>query len=176
MTHQQGKVPILNRLLKEIRCYKKLFVTLSSDQYKSLNLYEIHNYVHPNDFFFPATSPTKVRNLIFRLRKWFKKHHIPIEVICNNDSYFLSANAPVKIIIHHKDPGVDKFKENKIIELIDVAKKTFENRQFCRSDLEKIWKYSPRQCQYFIKKAIDMNLLTVSGKKQRKVFYIISGS
>ncbi len=58
----------------------KLLLVLLEDFYRPATIGRIFSSLYPEENYFPRETPLRIHQLIFRLRAWFQKQNLPIEI------------------------------------------------------------------------------------------------
>ncbi len=91
-THSLG-----SSFLKPGQVPQRLLQCLAGDFYKPLTVAEVHEAVYPGEFFNPSSSPLRIHQALWRLRKWTEDTRIPLAVEEELGFYCLRATAPCRI-------------------------------------------------------------------------------
>lgn len=91
--------------LKVGQVLHRLFVTLLSDFYGSISISRLHEKVFLGESFDPETSPSRVHQIVKRLKHWLKKSQIPITIDEQNGFYRIRFHDAynVKLSLKHLD-------------------------------------------------------------------------
>ncbi len=73
-------------------CHKvlQLLRAIVKDLYAPLNVAQIFSQVYPQEYYNLSSSPIKIRQLLFRTRKWLITNSVPMEVVSKDHGYGLA--------------------------------------------------------------------------------------
>lgn len=77
----------------------QLFLKLASDFYRPFRMADLHALLYPGEYYNPASSPARVRNLIGRLRKWISVKRVPLHVVEDGGGYRLGAKGAIRVVV-----------------------------------------------------------------------------
>ncbi|MDZ4660741.1 MAG: hypothetical protein SGJ18_03895 [Pseudomonadota bacterium] len=138
----------------------KLLQILTSDFYRPFKVQTLFGLLFPDENYNLLSSPHKVYDLIARLRSWFKKNQIPLEVASTARGEFqLETLKPyainVKPFSHLKD-AIEGFFEQ--------LKSEFKGNPFTCKDVVMLTGYSRAQAKRLLHEAVELKRLILSGK------------
>lgn len=153
--------------LRSGQLIQSLLALLSSDFYKPVELYKIHNDLFANDYFNALSTVTKIRQLVHRLNSWFKESHIPLEVHSKKGFYNLAALKPIEIHF-----SLEKAPDIKIEELFSKLKNKISDKTFSSKEASKILQIPYRSFMEYLREAHTSNIIEKigSGPKSKYQF------
>ncbi|MGE4131803.1 MAG: hypothetical protein AB7F86_09190 [Bdellovibrionales bacterium] len=83
-------------------------VLLLSDLYRPLRPGEIFGAIHADEYFDIDSSPSRVRQMISRLKKWIADEKIPVRLESREGAYALRPLSDSKILFRQKQLSLDK--------------------------------------------------------------------
>lgn len=78
---------------------KKTFFALMSDFYRPMTVARLHQFIYEGQHWNPYSSPTQVRQLLFRLRKYLDKIKCGLKLVEVKNNYYLSSKKKSQIFI-----------------------------------------------------------------------------
>jgi tetratricopeptide (TPR) repeat protein len=131
-----GENPFSKVRLKPGKALQRLLQALAQDFYVPPNGYVLHDRVFTDEVFNPLSSPTKVRQLVKRLRRWLDGARCPIELAERDGFYRLTGSRPVALLLrrdaHLAEPGDPKLAA-RLLEL----RSAFGGRSFRTAEAER---------------------------------------
>lgn len=149
------------RLPKE-RVLHKTIKTLTSDLYRPFPVGSIHSSVYAGEQFNFSSSPQRVAFLIHRLRAWLDESGIPLDILNNRDGYRLSSSDAFGFQYWDQGPefpATDAPNSNRLYEEWLESLSHLRESDFSAHDVAKQLKIAERTARYFLKWAIEANLL-----------------
>lgn len=128
---------------------------LSLDYFKPVSLGALFRELYPGEVFNPFTSPKRVFNTVYRLRKWLNDNHWPIQIIVKNLEFRLSGEGNLTL-----------YRRNlpKEIALLYQFNETRKPKSFSRKDLADVLKVSQRYANKILSQAVTKRIISCSGK------------
>ncbi len=145
--------------LKVGQLLHRLVFTLSSDFYRPFRITPLFSLLFPEEHFNPVTSPVKVHTVIKRLRKWFLKEGVPLQILEQDQHYSFSAKSNCALQI----PRADKVKTDAKEFAFDVLQKHFPD-SFSITEAVKVLKTSEDTVFRVLRKGMDQGVLERFGK------------
>lgn len=151
----------------------KLLQALCRDFYRPIRVASLHALLYPNEFFNPSSSPARVHQAIKRVRIWFAKNRLPLQITIAQGAYRLIATSPCTISI----PQKNKFNtttEYRIYCLYQVM----SHKEFTARDAAKALKLNLWKTIRLLSAAVEKQTVTRTGKaNQTKYrFVVVSAS
>lgn len=88
--------------LKIGQALHRLFLTLGSDFYRPFRLGTLFEQVFIGETFDPFTSPSRVHQIVKRLKQWFATSQIPLHLKESKGCYFLQADGAYTLLFSRK--------------------------------------------------------------------------
>ncbi|MCB0386846.1 MAG: hypothetical protein KDD43_15740, partial [Bdellovibrionales bacterium] len=111
----------------EHRCLQ----VLASDIYRPVRLGALFGHLYPDDYFDANSSPTRIHQILRRLRRWLESEGWPIDIKGRGHAFSLSASAPVRLRLTLSEnlylPGSRERQLDHLVELF--GKKAFSSSQ-----------------------------------------------
>ena len=114
----------------------RLLIVLSKDFYKPVRVAVLHHELHPEEFYNPVTSPPRVYEVVRRLREWFARRKLPLDIEQKSGFYALVATAPVSIRLR-QSAMLGKRSESYLFKL----KERFPQQPFSAIDVSRVLGY-----------------------------------
>jgi hypothetical protein len=153
--------------LKEGQLVQRLLETLGSDIYRPFRLPELHALLHPGDYFHPTSAPTKIHQIIKRLRSWLKTQKIPLTIEEVAEGYRLQALRPVVLKIASSGGG-----DNRDQRLIQKLAVRFDHEPFTVKQASQLLACSTRSASRLLSDAVAQSLLIAEGKGRARKYRI----
>ena len=156
-----GTLHIKNKTkqLKVGQSMHRLLMTLSSDFYRPLRVAVLHHHIYPQEYFHPSAAPHKVHEVVRRLRLWFSKAKVPLEINESDGFYQLKANAPTRIMTQ-----IAPTQLNRELLLIDKLRRLSAGKDFNIRDVAAHLHLSVRAALRIVAAAKTAGLLKLTGK------------
>lgn len=141
-------------LLKQPTLRSALYA-LGGDFFKPLSMGALFKALYPGEVFNPFTSPKRVMNTIYRLRKWFKKYKWPLEIEVHNLEFLLVGQGTLNLYrrkINNEEIILSKFSKANL------------SRSFSRKDMALFLNISQRKANQIIQYGLKSNILTLIGR------------
>ncbi|MCB0405636.1 MAG: hypothetical protein KDD51_12705 [Bdellovibrionales bacterium] len=151
--------PSLSAGLKAGQLTYKLMRALSSDFYRPVSTTEIHNLLHPDDYFNPETTPLRVYQTISAARKWIVSSSLPFEIHEHQGSYEFRTHGPLVLRCPNPDANQD---ENSVF--VRQLKERWGVTPFTTKEVSSFLKISPRLAVLRLRTACDSGLLSQEGQ------------
>lgn len=147
----------------------KLLEILTRDFYRPTPVGSLVAELYPDEYFNPITSPQKAYKAVIRLRDWFQKNNIPLDVVVEIENYQLIATGPYSIRVNLESTTLAPAKKSSELE---VLSQHMERRPFTTADAARVLKMSPRTAQRFLEKVLYERKITktASGRSTRYRF------
>lgn len=148
--------------LKEGQLLQRLLQVLASDFYRPLQIAEIHQFLFLNEYFNPASSPDRVHQAIRRLRLWFKKSKLPLDVQEDNGLYRLVAYAPCSLSVGQATGSqvLDKSPDDlRLGAMLEKLKAKFAGAAFSANEAAEVWDISYRSAVRYLAQAREKQLV-----------------
>lgn len=149
-----GKTPI-----KVGKGMHRLLSCLASDFYRSQRIPQLFSQLYPDEQYDPVTSSPRVHQILNRLRIWFKKNLIPLNVEERERAYHLTSAEGCILRI----PQLESSADPSIIHL-NKLKEIFPNQVFSANDAGKALGVSGRTILRLMDKGTKANLIQRQGK------------
>ncbi|MEK6625719.1 MAG: hypothetical protein AABY86_12160, partial [Bdellovibrionota bacterium] len=91
--------------LKEGQIPQRLLLALSQDFYKPMRVSELHELLYPKEYYHPTSSPDRIHQALRRLRHWFQKNHISLEIKEDSGFYSLTSSHGCTICLTRDTPA-----------------------------------------------------------------------
>lgn len=115
---QNGKNNLTKFTLKEKQVPQRLFEILAADINVPLRIAELNDLLFDGEHYNPYTSPDRVHKAIKRLRHWFGKTKVPLDILSTNGMYKLVSKSGCSIIVTRVNrPG---FSGSNTISISDI--------------------------------------------------------
>ncbi len=86
-------------ILTEGQTLHRLLAALTKDFYRPQRIASLHADLFPREFFNPLSSPTRVHQLVRRLRRWMLDDKTTLTVKEMEGSYSLAATSPCRLVV-----------------------------------------------------------------------------
>lgn len=121
----------------------KLLLVLAKDFYRPHRIASLHADLFPDRYFNVQSSPQVVQQHIHRLRQWFLKNKIPLEIKEHEEFYSLEARASFAIHTSDKAQKVLESSLNaKNDHFVGLLKNAFADRDFSSTQVARALKIS----------------------------------
>lgn len=91
--------------IKEGSVLDRLMRALACDFYRPLRMAEIHTKLYPGEYFNPVSSPTRVAQLMNRIRRHWESTRVPMKILEAKGSYSLSCSRPCRVNLRSSRSG-----------------------------------------------------------------------
>lgn len=153
--------------LKEGHAVHRLLLVLASDFYRPFRTATLCALLYPDEHFHPEHSPTKLRQVLMRLREWLDAEKLPIEVSEESGNYRLTASEPVTLELSLKVNQAVKERPTLVIE--QLRDKFPEG--FGASEAADALGLSARAMQRLLEKALASQLIDRLGKGKKTRYH-----
>ncbi len=114
----------------------RILSSLCTDFYRPILLGELYRKVYPDEFFDPISSPNKLHNALFHLRKVSEKLNLGFSIEERNNSFKLHLGENFSITVSRRVQ--DRFVENRKQGAIQKLKKAFQEHPFSAKQAEDV--------------------------------------
>ena len=146
--------------LKEGQAVHRLLVVLASDFYRPFRTATLCNLLYPEEHFHPEHSPTKLRQILVRLREWLEEQGLKLSVLEENGGYRLHHEGDVTLELVEKVHTASRERPN---VLLDQLREKFP-LGFGTAEAAKASGLNPRALQRLLEKGIESGLIARVGK------------
>ena len=144
--------------LKVGQTLHRLLVCLCSDFYRPLRIATIHSEIFPNAAYHPTSSPTRVHQVIKRLRQWVESEQVPLLLESEVGVYQLVGTGPCRIRISDNNGSKDQ------AQLVSPQiQDCFGDKPFSSAEVATAFKLSPRSARRVLSKLVSTGLLESFG-------------
>jgi hypothetical protein len=116
----------------------RLLLFLSRDFYRPARVASIHAEVYPDEYFNPVSSPTRVHQIVKRLKQSLERAAVPIAIVEDQGTYRLRATTPCRLLL----PGIAP--KSRADALLDRLKARAGDREFSATEAAAWLSLSPR--------------------------------
>ncbi|MCB9092950.1 MAG: hypothetical protein H6620_10370 [Halobacteriovoraceae bacterium] len=152
---------------------KKTFLLLFSDLYQPFNNSKLSEFLYPDDYYHPESTPLKIHQIMNRLKIALKDQGVPTEIKSINQYYFINKNDfHLKYHLNPNDQFIQSTRdEHKSIHEFLIFKKA---QEFSSSDLASYLKISPRQSQRLILEELhNENIRYIRSEGRKKIYFAL---
>lgn len=147
----------------------RLLRILVSDFYRPIRVASIFALLHPNEFFHPVTSATRVYQAIKELRSWFQETAVPLDIKEFQGGYRLVGK---KAFVAIEIPNPNWWNENPQHRIAEL-RKLFGEMNFTASQVSQRLGLPRRTAFYVLRQAIDAGLISrVGGGAQTRYKFV----
>lgn len=146
----------------------KLFETLLKDFYGVSSVGSLFSYLFPEEYYNTKTSPERVRQVIYRTRKWLKENELPFSIVEIDSCYRIVVEKPVFVKISTQTSQSDP-----LFSLFTRLMTVFGDHSFSAKEAQEKMKLSYGSWHRFCSWAVEQGYL-VSFKEERKTLYKMS--
>lgn len=147
------------------KCHALIEVLLR-DFYQPLNIASLHSALFPHDRFDIATSPGKIRQIMWRTRAWLETNEIPAQIEEAHGFYSLVLTGDFSFRVPLSRQTVEPFNH-----ILDKIVREFGGREFFRRDVEKKLDLPKSTVRAILQTGIDKGLITRAGESSRSASY-----
>lgn len=139
--------------LAPTKSLKKLFYFLSVELYKPLQLTEISDYLYPNEYYNPITTPAKIHRLIANAREWLSIQKIPVEISIFKNGVKLKFIKSCNIIIHKN------MNDRKLENQIEIKEELKNKENFSAHDFAVIYGIADRTARSYLQTLLKKKVI-----------------
>lgn len=167
-----GKTSSGRSLLKKNHILQRLLITLFSDLYKPLSVFEIYSFVYAGQYFNPISSPNSIHQAIKRLREFFRRYDLPIEIIETNGLYLLNGLKKITIIIPNQQ-YLEKRPDIRILDFTNKCRKIWGERLICANDVSLHFNVSQNTAVKWLNDSLEHGLIQRRGQGRATRYWIV---
>lgn len=152
---------------------EKTLMALMSDFYRPMTLQRLFGEIYKGQYWNQNTSPTQIRQVLFRFRKWLKKNNWDLKVEEKKGTYRLASGSSIyKILQKGSRPSIEQ-------RICKYLYDKFKKKDFLFSDFEKVVNsasgrtIAPRTLRRWIKNLQDQGWIKKSGHTRAVVFKLV---
>lgn len=149
-----GKLPI-----KVGKGMHRLLTLLAQDFYRAQRIPALFSQLYPDETFDPVTSAPRVHQILNRLRVWFKKNHIPLNIEESEHAYRLVASDNVILRIPNVESSADP-----VVVHLNKLREIFPAQVFSANDAGKALGVSGRTILRLMEKGTKLGFVSRTGK------------
>ncbi len=142
-----------------------LFRSLLTDFYRPRLIGNLFSDLFPKERFDIFSSPGRVRQLMYRARKWAKENNVPAEIVLINDRYRVDVNGDFAFRVPLGSPVASN--RNHQIELL---MQKFSQRDFTAAQAQSVLGVSRATCTRILQQAVETNRLGRFGASTNTVY------
>lgn len=125
----EGKLKARRESLKIGMLLHRFLVVLCNDFYQPVRVAIAHHQLHPDEFYNPVTAPPRVYEAVRRLRAWFEKQRLPLDITEKAGFYRLVARAAFSIQLRERET-LGKRTESQLVKVREAfGDKPFSKKQ-----------------------------------------------
>lgn len=109
---------------------KKFFFLMTRELYRPLRITELSDFLYPDEFFNPQSTPEKIHSLVLRARKWLESQGLPLKIVSYRKGFKLEFTGPGQLLLYR---NLNLAKQISIPEKIR-AQNTFTSEQWAREN------------------------------------------
>jgi len=148
--------------LKVGQSLHQLLVVLASDFYRPLRVAEIHSVLFPEAFFNPNSSPTRIYQVVKRLRAWLVSSRIPLQIDSVSGAYHFESKRGVGIRL--RDQSSLKHRADPYLKRIEDK---WTDTPFSVQEVGRHLKISSSTALRLVNEGIQSRILSKSGKTSK---------
>jgi len=159
------------RFLKDEPLLVRTLILMSRERYTPLSTHFLWNSLMPDRHFIEPSSRQSIHQLIKRLRRFFERNEVPLQVIVDQTGYRLAVNSKTKVRLHWPESWKRIELQNQSLAYLDfLAAIRLYFRQHSHFQLAEVMKIFPaiskRTLQFFLVKATSDNSIEKTGKNK----------
>ena len=159
-----------SRGLKPGQKVHRVLEILSRDFYAPCSVGHVFSNLHQGEYFDPDTSPKRVRQLIYRARKWIDENKLPLVIYENEGLYSLETVGQIRILV-----SMEREQPTEQSVFLHRLGLEFKDKEFTAVQARAVLELSYGKWHRFISAAIEDNKVAVVGSA-RTTRYRINGS
>lgn len=109
---------------------KKFFFLMTRELYRPLRITELSDFLHPQEFFNPQSTPEKIHSLVLRARNWLENMGLPLKIVSYRKGFKLEFTGPGQLLLHLSLSQAKKIS----IPVKIKAQKTFTSQEWAREN------------------------------------------
>lgn len=162
-----GENDVSKARLKHGQYPQKMLALLCSDFYRPMRLPQLHEALHPGDYFNPITSPDRIHQTLRRLREWIDESRLPLTILEINGFYRVQTTNGLAIKLF-RDPEAQALKKPKapsdvVTKSLDKLRAKFKTELFSAQDAAELLKVSYRSAVGYLKTATETGVTIKQG-------------
>ena len=116
---------------------QRLLEILTIDLYRPQRVTELHERLHPGEYFNPASSPDRVHQLLKRLRAWIRQARLPLEIFEYEGMYELRAtiSLSLRLAVDREAQAAQQRSTVKAHGALATLRAAFNTREFTAGDV-----------------------------------------
>lgn len=146
----------------------RLFEILLKDFYGTSSIGSLFSELFTEEYYNVKTSPERIRQVIYRTRKWLKDHELPFAIHEVDSCYKILIEKPLFLKIAFRNMSSDPY-----LSLVNRFKNTFNDQLFSAKEAQIKIQLSYGSWHRFSSWATANGYLVVS-KQNKKTFYKVS--